>query len=449
LQILDEKKLENATIEMKIEVPESRVEVEYKSVFEKISRNAKVDGFRKGKAPVSIVENKYKSNADQEVLENLLRYTYVEALKEKNHNPVSDPVFDWEALERGRSFTYSVKFEISPSVELSDYKGVEVKQRLCDITDKDINQEIEALQFKNAKIARKPDGQTVANGDQVKIQMKRIDNIPADQVDSQEFKDFTFICGKSKSDLAMDKHVLGMAFDESKEIEMKYPKDYEVKDLAGQKVKYIIKIAEINTVDLPALDDEFAKDLGEHDSLDALKKSIRDNLENYITEVIRNETINSILKDIIEKSTFDIPESLVRSEMSMIFDRLRTRVGLNDVTIPDFSSMMGMETDEFVKTLRGEAVGDIKSFMVRLEIAKKENIKFTDEQYNDMVGNIAQRSGKTPEEMAKFIEMNKSKANLETELMMKNTQDFLLENAKIKKSKAVSLEDFMKGNAES
>ncbi|HPJ36897.1 MAG TPA: trigger factor [Spirochaetota bacterium] len=446
MQILDEKKLENATIEMKIEVPESRVEVEYKSVFEKISKGAKVDGFRKGKAPISLVENKYKSNADQEVLENLLRYTYVEALKEKDHNPVSDPMFDWEPLERGKPFTYSVKFEISPSVELSNYKGVDVKQRSCEISDKDINREIEALQFKNAKIAKKPDGQAIANGDQVKIKMKRIDNIPADQVDSQEFKDFTFICGKSKSDLSMDQYVLGMGVDETKEVEMKYPKDYEVKDLAGQKVKYIIQIAEINTVDLPALDDEFAKDLGEHESLDALKKSIREHLENYISDVIRNETVNSILKDIVEKSTFDIPESLVRSEMSMIFDRLRTRVGLTEVTIPDFSSMMGMDTDEFVKTLREEAIGDIKSFMVRLEIAKKEDIKYTEEQYNEMLDSLAQRSGKTPEEMSKIIEMNNSKANLETELMMKNTQDFLMENAKIKKSKTVSLEDFMKGD---
>lgn len=449
MQILDEKKLENATIELKIEIPETRVEVEYKSVFEKISKSAKVDGFRQGKAPLSLVENKYKSNADQEVLENLLRHTYMEALNEKKHNPVSDPKFDWETFERGKPFTYSVKFEVSPSVELSNYKGVEVKQRSCEISNKDIDREIEALQFRNAKIAKKPDGQAIENGDQVKIKMKRIDNIPADQIDSQEFKDFTFVCGKSKSDLAMDPYVLGMGVDESKEVEMKYPKDYEVKDLAGQKVKYIVKIAEINTVDLPAIDDEFAKDLGEHESLDALKKSIRENLENYITEVIKNETITAILKEVVEKSTFDIPESLVRSEMSMIFDRLRTRVGLTDVTIPDFSSMMGMDTDEFVKTLREEAIGDIKSFMIRLEIAKKEDIKYTDEQYNEMLGNIAQRSGKTPEEMGKLIEMNNSKANLETELMMKNTQDFLIENAKIKKSKTVSLEDFIKGDTES
>ncbi len=444
MQVIGEKKLENATIEMQIEVPESRIEVEYRSVFDKIAKDVQIDGFRKGKAPLYLVENRYKSTADREVLENILRYTYIEALKEKNHAPISDPVFDWQPLDRGKPFSYKVKFEVAPTIQLGEYKGIEVTQRACEVREEDIDREIEVLVYRHAKISQKEAGLSVENGNQVKILMRRIDNIPADEIENQEFKDFTFVCGKSAGPLAMDPHALGMKVDEQKEVTFEYPKDYEISDLAGQQVTYQIKVAEINNVELPAVDDEFAKDLGEYASLAELRNGIRENLTKYIDDVIRHETITAIMKEIVEKSTFDIPETLIRNEMNMIFERLKSRIGVPANNIGEFALMMGLDPEEMSARLREDATTDIKSFLARLEIARKEEIKVTDEQYSEMVVNLATRYGKTPEEMTSILDENNMKANMETDLLLKNTQNFLIENAKISKEKAVTLEEFMK-----
>ena len=444
MQIIEEKKLENATVEMVIEIPQSRIDVEYKSVFDKIVKNAKIDGFRRGKAPLKLIENVYRQQAEQEVIENVLKSTYVDAVQEKSHSPVGNPSFDFKEFDRSKPFTYTVKFEVMPTIELGPYREIEAKERTCEIKDKDVDREIDDLRERSAKISKKEDGASVVKGDVLRFGIKRIDNVTPEEAANLAFKEYNIIVGKSASEYAVDKFVTGMKAGDTKEVEIKYPKDYEVKDLAGQKVKYLVKAEEISRMELPAADDELAKDVSEFQTMQDLRQNIRQTLEKYVADTARGEVAEDLIKEIIAKSTFDIPESMIQKEMQSILERILKRTGTQAKSAEEFAAMMGMNVDELKARVREEAMNDIKSFMARLEIAKKENISFTEEEYNDMIKALAEQSGKPVEQMAMAIEQSRTRESIETELILINARKFIYDNAKIKKLKPVPFEEYIK-----
>jgi trigger factor len=444
VQILEEKKLENATVEMVIEGPQNRIDVEYKSVFDKIAKNAKIDGFRRGKAPLKLIENVYRQQAEQEVLENILKSTYVDAVQEKSHSPVGNPSFDFKEFDRSKPFTYSVKFEVMPTIELGPYREIEAKERTCEIKEKDIDKEIDDLRERSAKISKKEDGAVVEKGNVLRFGIKRIDNVTPGEAANLAFKEYNIIVGKSTSEYAVDKFVTGMKVGDTKEVDIKYPKDYEVKDLAGQKVKYLVKAEEISKMELPAADDEFAKDVSEFQNIQDLRQNIRQTLEKYVADTTRAEVAEELIREIIGKSTFDIPESMIQKEMQSILERIIKRTGTQVKNAEEFAAMMGMNVDELNARVKEEALVDIKSFMARLEIAKKENISFSEEEYNNMIQAIAVQSGKPVEEMKMAIEQSRTRESVETELILINARKFIYDNAKIKKLKPVSFDEFYK-----
>ncbi|HPU89615.1 MAG TPA: trigger factor, partial [Spirochaetota bacterium] len=300
MQIL-EKKLENATYEFQITVPENTVEIEYKSVFDRIQKNARIDGFRKGKAPLGLIEQRFRAEADAEVAENILRTVYGDALIERKLMPVGRPSFEFDGIKKGEPFSFKVTFEVAPTVEIAPYTGLPVEQRASEITEKDVDREIETMREQNATIQKKEADGTVENGNLVKFLIKRIDNIDPAEVEAAEFKEYSIIVGKSKEEHTIDRDILGMKVDETREAKVKYPKKYEVEDLAGQKVTYLVKIVEISTMTLPELNDEFAKDMGEYATYADLRKDVRDYLTRFTEIKSKGEAKQKLLVDVIEK----------------------------------------------------------------------------------------------------------------------------------------------------
>jgi trigger factor len=441
---VSEKRLENATVELQIEIPENRIEVEYKSVFDMIQREAKVDGFRKGKVPLKIIEQKFQEKADFEVVENLLRSVYLEAITEKKLTPFSKPEFDFEKIKRGESFSFKVKFEVAPTVELGNYKNLSVEQRNCVIKDKDIKREIESLIEKNADIKKKGEGELLENGDLVKIKVKRIDNLDESEIEKTAFKEYSIIVGKSNEEYTFDSYIIGMKEGEEKEIDVKYPKKYEIEDLAGQNVTYIVKIAEINNMILPELDDEFAKDLGEYSTVKELESGIEENLKKFVDERSKSEAKSELLKEVVKNSKFDIPETMIRNEMEASFQRFQQRIGFSADDINEFTSKLGINPDDFINNIRTDATESIKSTLVLNELAKKEQLKADEEKYKEVVENLAKQNNKTVEEIEKIIEENNSRENIESELILEQALELVYDSAHLKKSKALSLEEFVK-----
>ena len=440
---ITEKKLDNARIEIQVDVPIEKVESAYVTAFNKLQGVVKLDGFRKGKAPLHMVEARFRKEADQEVAENLLRTVFLEAVEQNQYTPIDYPRYEFDKISRESPFTFKAIFEVPPTVELGKYKGLAVDEQVVTVSDENVKTEIDAMRERFAKTEKRDASATVINGDLVKMKVRRIDDVEPAEVDKVEYKDYQIVVGKSKDESALDKYIIGMKADERKEVDVKYPKEYQIADLAGQKVTYQVLIEEISSVELPPVDDELAKKLG-YETAEEFKKKTADYLEKYVTERTKGDAKAGILKQIVEDGKFDIPDSMIIREMDHLFKRTRESIGYYSDNIEEFAAIMGIEKEAFLAQMREEATQTIRTTMSLSEIAKKEEMKVDENRYREVIESIAKRNNKTPEEIEKIVTENQSRENIETELLLDSAMEFIYENAKVRKLKPISFEEFAK-----
>ena len=441
---IQEKKLENSRMEITVEVPADVIEQEYENAFVRIQKSAKLDGFRPGKAPLAMVKARFQERADQDVVENIVKDNYFAAVKEKDLHPVSYPTFDFGKLERGKAFSFKAAFDVPPTMNLGNYTGISVEERTCTISDLDVSEEIETLREQHAVISKKEDGKPVAKGDVVKLKIKRVDNVAPEAVDSLEWRDITVLAGQHAEDYEFDAHVEGMGSGEEKTVSMTYPADYQYKSLAGTSQKHLVRVEEIQKRELPAVDDDFAKDLGQYESVADMKAKIRADLEKLVSQKGRGEAKSEILKKIVENSTFEIPQSMIEEERESIFKRLCQRIGFQAQSIEQIAPFFGMKGDELAEKLSGEAAQSIKTSLVVGEVTKKEELKVSDEQYAKAMVEMAANMKRSEEELRSMIDKSNSRARIESEILYDNAIEFLYEKAKVKKLSPVALKEFVK-----
>ena len=443
--IVSEKKLENARMELEIEVPETSIETEYEKVFNEFQKNAKIDGFRKGKVPREMIVKRFQSNADIEVAENIVKAAYLDALKEKDLRPISEPEIKFDnKIERTKPFKFNIKFDIAPTIELGEYKKIAAKENECKIDDKDIEKELQSLRERYATVAKKEQGESAEKGNYVRAEVKRIDNVEESERSTLQPRNISLIIGKDTTEHNFDQDIIGMKVDEEKEVTKKYPKDHPDKELAGQKAKFLLKVIEISNLTLPELDDEFAKDLGDFLTLEDVRKKIRDDFEHFINDKIKKLVNNELMNKIIESSKFDLPESIIKREMENITARLENGMGLQAGGLNDLFANGTVNKEEFETKIKEEALQNIKATLILVEIGKVENLKASEEKYKEIVNSYSARINKSVEEVEKIIEENGSKENIESDLILNSAIDFIYNNANIKKLKSISFEELQK-----
>jgi trigger factor len=430
-------------MELTVEIPVERVSDEYDRVFREIQKNAKIDGFRKGKVPLNIIEKRYYDNAGGQVAENLVKETVWEAMSEKKVAPISQPVYDFDSIQRDEPFTYRAVFETPPTVELGKYKAIPAEQRTCKITDEDVQDEIDSMREKQAESTpRAQDDARVEMGDLVSLKMARVDDVPEEETDSLEFKDYNIVVGKSREKARIDDELVGMKSGEEKDITVKYPKDYHIEEVAGQKVTYRVKVQTISEMNLPPLDDEFAKKAG-YESKDDMFQKTREYMETFVEDRTKNEARNQIVKTIIENSTFDIPETMIENEMESMFKRTQERIGLQHDNMDEFARMLGMEPEDFRGHLREDAERTVKTTLVLREIASQEELSVDEERYREVIQTLAMRNNRSEEEIEKMIEDNDSRKSIEGELLVDRALEYVYEEGKIKKLKPIPLVELL------
>ena len=408
-------------------------------------KNAKIDGFRKGKVPREMIIKRYQGSADVEVIENVVKAAYINALEEKNFRPISEPDINFDSkLEKDKPFKFKVQFDVPPTMEIGEYKKLTVKENECKIEDKDIEKELQSLRERYATVSRKEKDETAEKGNYVKVDAKRIDNVEPDKVAEVEPRKLSMILGKEKDEPSFDDEIIGMKADEEKEVTKKFPKDYDDKELAGEKAKFLIKVTEISNLSLPALDNEFAKDLGNYADLDEVKKKIREDFESFAKDKIKKCVNNELMNKIIEDSKFDVPESIVKREIESITAKMEANMGMKEGGLNDLFEKGLVKKDEFLAKTREESIRNIKATLVLLEIAKVENLKPSEEKYKEIITSYAARTKKSVEEVEKMVEQNGSKENIEHDLLLNSAVEFIYDNANVKKQKAISFDELQK-----
>ena len=398
-----------------------------KKVYEKNAKYFAIPGFRKGKAPYNIVEKQYgKEIFYEDAFNEVVPEIYDKEIKDNNIDAVSMPKIDITQMEKGKDLIFTAIVQVKPEVKLGKYKGIEIKKIEYNVSDEDVDKEIERRAEHNARL--------------ISIEDRPVEEKDIAVIDFEGFVDgVAFEGGKAENhELEIGSHsfiegfedqVKGMKIGEEKEIKVKFPDEYFSKDLAGKDATFKVKLNEIKKKELPALDDELAKDISEFDTLAELKKSIKEKLQEENEHRAKHETEDAVIKAVCDNVEIDIPSGMVDTEINKIVEELETNLSYQGLRLAQYLQYIGKTEAEFRKSYEEQATNSVKAKLVIEAIAEDAKIEADEKDIDAKLAELAKAYNKTEEELKKNEELiNYIKNNLKLE----KTTEFLIENAKVK-----------------
>ena len=379
----------------------SKFEEGIKKVYFQSAKYFNIPGFRKGKAPMNIVEKYYgKEIFYEDAFNEVVPDELEEALKENNIEVVSKADIDVKQIEKGKDLIFTAVFQTKPEAELGKYKGIEIPKIEYTVSDEDINHELGHMQEHNSRLISIED-RPVEKGDIAVIDFEGfVDGVAFEGGKAEghelEIGSNTFIPG-------FEDQIIGMKIDEERDINVKFPEEYFSKDLAGKDATFKVKVHEIKKKELPELDDEFAKDVSEFDTLEEYKKDIAQKLKERKEDVAKREKEDKVVDAIIENAQMDIPEAMIQNQIRQLVDDFVRRLQSQGLSIDQYYQFTGLDNAKIQEQMRPQALKRIQSRLVLEKVAEVENIQVTDE--------------KVDEEIAKMAEMYKMEADKLKELM--------------------------------
>ena len=422
-------KTENANeVKFEITVEAAKFEDAMKKVYFKSAKYFNIPGFRKGKAPMQIVEKYYGpeifyEDAFNEVAQEALE----EAVEENKLDVVSRPEVDVKQMEKGKDLIFTVVMQTKPEAEVSKYKGIEIKKVEYNVTDEDIEHELHHMQEHNSRLISVED-RAVESGDTTTIDFEgSVDGVPFEGGKAEnydlEIGSNTFIPG-------FEDQIIGMKIDEEKDVKVKFPEEYFSKELAGKDAVFKVKLHEIKKKELPELDDEFAKDVSEFDTLKELKADIKSKKEKQNEEKAKYETQDAVIKALCEKTKVEIPSGMVEMEVENMLKDFEQRLAYQGLNLEQYFKMMGKTEEEVKKEYEPQAIEGIKSRLALEAVIKAEKIEATDKEVEDKMKEMAKNYGKENDE--EFLKNENVKNYIKQGLESEKAIDFLVKNAKIK-----------------
>ena len=414
-------------VKLTFNIEAEKFEEAMKKVYAKTAKYFNIPGFRKGKAPMQLVERQYGSAIFYEdAFNELVPEIYDNAIKENNVEAVSKPNIDIVQMEKGKELIFTAVVETKPEVELGKYKGIEIKKIEYTTSDKDIEHELGHMAERNARLVTVED-RAVENGDITTIDFEgSIDGVAFEGGKAEnhelEIGSHTFING-------FEDQIIGMKLEEEKDIKVKFPDDYFSKDLAGKDAVFKVKLHEIKKKELPKMDDEFAKDVSEFDTLDELKNSIKEKLDTQNVEKAKYETESEAIKAVCENAKLDIPNGMVEVEIDNMMKDMETRLSYQGLNMHQYLQMMNKTENDIRDNFKEQAKESIKTRLVLEAIVKAEKIEATPEEITEKIKEMASQYGRKEEELQ---ENEQLKEYLSASIENEKAIDFIVKNAKKK-----------------
>ena len=423
-------KTENANeVKFEITVEAEKFDEAIKRVYFKSAKYFNIPGFRKGKAPMKIVEKYYgKEIFYEDAFNEVAQDALEEAVAENKVEVVSRPEVDIKQIEKGKDLIFTVVMQTKPEAELGKYKGIEIKKIEYNVSDDDINHELEHMQEHNSRLIS-IDDRAAKKGDTVTIDFEGFTDGKAFEGGKAENYDIelgsnTFIPG-------FEDGVIGMKIDEEKDINVKFPEEYFSKELAGKDATFKVKLHEIKKKELPKLDDEFAKDVSEFDTLDELKADIKSKLEKQNADREKYETEEAVVKALCENTKVDIPSGMIETEVDNMLKDFEQRLSYQGLKLDQYLKMLGKTEEEMRKEYEPQAIEGIKSRLAIEAVIKAEKIEATDKEVEDKMKEMAKNYGRENDET--FLKNENVRNYIKQGLESEKAIDFLIKNAKMKK----------------
>lgn len=422
-------KTKNANeVKLQITVEAEKFDEAIKKVYFKSAKYFNIPGFRKGKAPMQIVEKYYgKEIFYEDAFNEVAQDTLEEAVEEKKLEIVSRPDIEVTQIEKGKDLIFEAIMQTKPEVKLGKYKGIEIKKVEYNVTDEDIEHELGHMQEHNSRLISIED-RPVESGDIATIDFEGFADGKAFEGGKAEGHELEI--GSNSFIPGFEDQVIGMKIDEEKDIQVKFPEEYFSKDLAGKEATFKVKVHEIKKKELPELDDEFAKDVSEFDTLKELKESIKEKQQKQNDEKAKYETQEAVIKAVCEDIQVEIPSGMVESEIDNMLKDIEQRLSYQGLKLEQYLQMMGKTEEEMKKEYEPQAIDAIKSRLALEAVIKAEKIEATDEEIDEKLKEMAKNYGKENDE--EFLKNENVRNYLKQGLASEKAIDFLVENAKIK-----------------
>ena len=420
-------KTENANeVKLEITIEAEKFENAMKKVYFQNAKYFNIPGFRKGKAPMNIVEKYYGAQIFYEdAFNEVATEAYDEALAENKIEAVSRPEVDIIQMEKGKDVIFTAVVQTKPEVELGKYKGVEIAKVEYKVEEKDIEHELEHMQEHNSRLVTVED-RALENGDISTIDFEGfVDGVAFEGGKAEghelEIGSGSFIPG-------FEDQLVGMKIDEEKDINVKFPEEYFSKDLAGKDAVFKVKLHAIKKKELPELDDEFAKDVSEFDTLEELKASIKEKLEKSNAQRAKYETEEAAIKAVCETAKLDIPTGMIQLEVDNMMKDFEQRLAYQGLNLDQYLKMIGRTEEEMRKEYEPQASEAIKSRLVLEAIINAEKIEASEEEIKAKMEEMANNYGKKVEELS---ENENLKKYLDEGIKSEKALAFIVENAKL------------------
>ncbi len=407
---------------LKIEVPPETVGEEIENLYSKISETATHPGFRKGKVPRKILEKKFGKSIKMEAVENTVSSTLKKALEDEHLVPLTDPDFGEVKFEDG-PLSYEVTIEVEPSVELAEYKGIELKKPKLAVSDEDVDRVLKRLQLSHAKYT--PADRPVEKGDIVIIDFESF--AQGKPIEGGKAENFPLEVGSDAFGEDFEKQLVGMKTGEEKRIVVNYPADYRAPDLAGKEVTFAVKMKDVKLRELPEINDDFAKDMGEYETLDELKKSVRENLLKDLKERIEHFLREQGLSKVVQGSKLEIPPKLKSRLAASVFEEEIGRLVQQGAT----KEAITQDRDRLAAFAQAEAERRLKIKFVSDEIARRENLEVSDEELQKSIEETIAEAENAEQRVRSYFNSEKVRDRYREQLRVRKILEFIVNNARI------------------
>lgn len=421
-------KIEANVVKFEVRVEAEKFTAALNKAYNKNKKNFNIPGFRKGKVPMAMVKKHYGVEVlFEDAINTVISETYPKLVEENDLKPVDFPKVDVIEVGEGKDLVYTAEVTVYPEIELGQYKGLSVKRKEAKVEDSEVESQLESMQAQNARIETKEEG-SVEKGDIAVIDFKGfIDGVA---FAGGEGHDYSLEIGSGSFIDNFEDQLIGMSVDEEKEVKVKFPENYGTEDLNGKEATFEVKVKEIKVKELPALDDEFAKEVSEFNTLDELKADITSKLEESKKATFEREFEDELITAVIENSKMDVPEVMVEKEIDNMVRDLEARLNQQGLSLEQYMQFTGNTEEKMRSYMKENADKKVKADLVLEAIAKAENIEATEEEVKEKATEIAKMyAGDEFEKMAEML-VQTQKAMIEREVVVGKTIKLLEDNCK-------------------
>ena len=421
-------KTENNQGVLTVEVDGETVEKALNQAFRKVVKRVTVPGFRKGKVPRAIFERRFGVEVlYEDALDILLPDAYASAVKETGIEPVDRPEIEIEQMEKGKPLIFKATVTVKPEVKLGEYKGLEVPKKDFEVKPEDVDAELEAMRKRQGQLEAVEDG-TVEKGDRVIIDFEgTIDGKP---FEGGKADGFSLEVGSGRMIPGFEDQLIGMKPGEEKTITVTFPEDYHVKELSGKEASFRIKLHEIKRLRLPELDDEFAQDVSEFDTLEELKKDIENKLKERAKREEEEYRRNQLVEMAAANAEIDLPPVMVEREIDHMLEHFEQHLRFQGMNLEMYKQFSGKDDKDLREEFREEAEKKVRANLVLEAIAKEENLEVTDEEIDEELEKLAEQLNQSKDEVRRLLEERDGLEGIKNQLLTRKAVDLLVSNSK-------------------